>query len=202
MINSELCWRMFDQSIADYHKHDDVDYKMVNPHGENNLEAILYQKNWIDAVQWHLEDIVRDPKVTDAQIAQIKRRIDKSNQDRTDKVEMLDDWIVEYFKDVKVEKNARLNTESAAWVLDRISILALKIFHMNEQVLRTDADQEHKDKCQMKLEILLDQKKDLSQSFDELMQDIAEGKKRIKVYRQMKMYNDEKLNPILYKKNK
>lgn len=202
MINSELCWRMFDQSITDYHKHDDVDYNMVNPHGENNLEAILYQKNWIDAVQWHLEDIVRDPKVTDAQIAQIKRRIDKSNQDRTDKVEMLDDWIVEYFKDVKVEKNARLNTESAAWVLDRISILALKIFHMNEQVLRTDADQEHKDKCQMKLEILLDQKKDLSQSFDELMQDIAEGKKRIKVYRQMKMYNDEKLNPILYKKNK
>jgi hypothetical protein len=192
---------MFDQSIADYHKHDDVDHKMQNPYGENNLEAILYLKNWIDTVQWHLEDIVRDPKVTNEQIAQIKRRIDKSNQDRTDKVEMLDDWIVDYFKDVKVEKNARLNTESAAWVLDRISILALKIFHMNEQVMRTDVDQEHKDKCRMKLEILLDQKKDLSQSFDELMQDIAEGKKRIKVYRQMKMYNDEKLNPILYKKN-
>lgn len=201
MIKSELCWKMFDQSIADYHKHDDVDHKMQNPYGENNLEAILYLKNWIDTVQWHLEDIVRDPKVTNEQIAQIKRRIDKSNQDRTDKVEMLDDWIVDYFKDVKVEKNARLNTESAAWVLDRISILALKIFHMNEQVMRTDVDQEHKDKCRMKLEILLDQKKDLSQSFDELMQDIAEGKKRIKVYRQMKMYNDEKLNPILYKKN-
>ena len=151
MIQSELCWRIFDQSIADYHKHDDVDYKMQNPYGENNLEAILYLKNWIDTVQWHLEDIVRDPKVTNEQIAQIKRRIDKSNQDRTDKVEMLDDWIVEYFKDVKVEKNAKLNTESAAWVLDRISILALKIYHMNEQVMRTDVDQEHKDKCQIKL---------------------------------------------------
>ncbi len=199
MIRSELCWKIFDQSIIDYHKHDDVDYKMQNPFGADNLEAILYLKNWIDTVQWHLEDIVRDPKVTDAQIAQIKRRIDKSNQDRTDKVEMLDDWIVDYFKDVKLESTARLNTESAAWVLDRISILALKIYHMNEQVLRSDVDQEHKNKCQMKLEILLDQKKDLSQSFDELMHDISEGKKRIKVYRQMKMYNDEKLNPILYK---
>lgn len=195
-----MCWKAFDASVQDYHKLDDVDQKFLNPFGEKNLEALLYLKNWIDTVQWHLEDIVRDPKVTDAQIAQIKRRIDKSNQDRTDKVEQLDDFIVDYYKDVKVSPQARLNTESAAWVIDRISILALKIYHMKDQVMRTDVDQEHRDKCQNKLEILLDQKKDLSQSFDELMKDISEGKKRIKVYRQMKMYNDEKLNPILYKK--
>lgn len=200
MISSEMCWKAFDASVVNYHKLDDVDQKFVNPFAENSLEALLYLKNWIDTVQWHLEDIVRDPKVTNEQIAQIKRRIDKSNQDRTDKVEQLDDFIIEYYKDVKVLPSAKLNTESAAWVIDRISILALKIYHMKEQVMRTDVDQEHRDKCQMKLEILLDQKKDLSQSFDELMKDISEGKKRVKVYRQMKMYNDEKLNPILYKK--
>lgn len=195
-----MCWKIFDLSILNYHKLDDVDYKFVNPFNENSLDGLLYIKNWIDTVQWHLEDIVRDPKVTDAQVSLIKKRIDKSNQDRTDKVEQLDDWIVNHYKDVETEKHARLNTESAAWVIDRISILALKIYHMKEQVMRTEVDQEHRDKCQMKLEILLDQKKDLSQSFDELMDDISKGKKRIKVYRQMKMYNDEKLNPILYKK--
>ncbi len=202
MIQSELCWKIFDQTIENYHKHDDVDQDFINPFGKDNLEAILYSKNWIDTVQWHLEDIVRDPKVTDKQIAEIKRRIDKSNQDRTDKVELLDDWVVDHFAKTKFEKSAKLNTESVAWVLDRMSILALKIYHMNEQVLRTDIDQEQKEKCQVKLETLLDQKKDLSQSFNELIEDITSGKKRIKVYRQMKMYNDEKLNPALYNKSK
>jgi hypothetical protein len=200
MLTSQLCWEIFDRSVSDYHKHDDVDFKLANPYSAGSLEAILYHKNWIDTVQWHLEDICRDPKVTDAKMAELKRRIDKSNQDRTDKVELLDDWIIAKYKDVKPSASARLNTESPAWVIDRISILALKIFHMKEQVERTDVDKEHKDKCQVKLETLLEQKQDMTESFNGLLEDVAKGEKKIKVYRQMKMYNDEKLNPALYKK--
>jgi hypothetical protein len=199
MLTSNLCWKIFDQCIDTYHKRDHVDQPFENPFTDK-LEALLYHKNWIDTVQWHLEDICRDPKVTDGDMAALKRRIDKSNQDRTDKVEQLDDWIIDSFKQVKVAANAPLNTESPAWVIDRLSILALKIYHMREQVERKDVDQEHIQKCQNKLNVLLDQKVDLSQSFDDFMQDISQGKKRVKVYRQMKMYNDEKLNPALYKK--
>jgi hypothetical protein len=201
MLTAKLCWKIFDQSIDTYHKRDHVDQPFENPFSDK-LEALLYHKNWIDTVQWHLEDICRDPKVTDKDMAALKRRIDKSNQDRTDKVEQLDDWIIDSFKSVKVAPTAQLNTESPAWVIDRLSILALKIFHMREQVERKDADQDHIQKCQNKLNVLLDQKVDLSQSFDDFMQDIAQGKKRVKVYRQMKMYNDEKLNPALYNNKK
>lgn len=199
MLTSELCWKIFDQCIDTYHQYDNVDQPLENPFTDK-LEALLYHKNWIDTVQWHLEDICRDPKVSDADMAALKRRIDKSNQERTDKVEQLDDWIIDSFKHVQVASDAPLNTESPAWVIDRLSILALKIFHMREQVERQDVDQEHIQKCRNKLDVLLDQKIDLSQSFDDFMSDIANGRKRVKVYRQMKMYNDEKLNPALYKK--
>jgi hypothetical protein len=201
-IDSKLCFEIFEQSIVEYHKLDNVDQAWSNPYPENSLEAILYHKNWIDTVQWHFEDLVRDPNVTDREVTVLKRRIDKSNQDRTDKVELLDDWIIHQFKEVKLASDAKLNTESPAWVIDRMSILALKIYHMQEQVNRSDVDSDHKNKCQAKLEVLLEQKNDLSMSFDELITDVANGKKKVKVYRQMKMYNDEKLNPVLYKRTK
>lgn len=190
---------IFNQSIADYHLTDDVDTNISNPYEEGSIEALIYLKNWIDTVQWHLEDIIRDPNIDLQKGMEIKRRIDHSNQNRTDTVEHIDDYYINMFKDVPVSNDVTLNTESPAWVIDRLSILCLKIYHMQEQVDRKDAAAAHLKKCQDKLAILLEQQEDLSAAFDQLLQDFAEGKKRIKVYRQMKMYNDDSLNPILYK---
>jgi len=194
------CNTIFNLAISDYHKTDHVDEAIKNPFKEGSFEHLLYLKNWIDTVQWHLEDIIRVPEIKAEDAIKIKRRIDASNQHRTDVVEQLDDWYLLRFKDVKANKSARLNTESPAWVLDRMSILCLKIYHMEEQTVRQDVDAQHIENCTRKLAVLTEQQVDLGTSFNELMDDIAAGSKYMKVYRQMKMYNDEKLNPSLYKR--
>lgn len=191
---------IFQQCIADYHKRDNVDTPIQNPYELRSIEYFLYLKNWIDTVQWHLEDIIRDPNIDPVAALALKRRIDKSNQDRTDLVELIDSYWLDKFKDVKVSEDATINTESPAWAIDRLSILALKIYHMQVEVERPDADQEHKAKCQAKLDVLLTQRVDLSSAIDQLLQDIEAGRKYMKVYKQMKMYNDPALNPVLYAK--
>ena len=191
---------IFIRAINDYHLTDDVNTPIRNPYQKDSIEYSLYLKCWIDTVQWHYEDIIRDPHIDPVEALALKRRIDRSNQDRTDLVEEIDSWFRQYYSKVVPQPDARLNTESPAWAVDRLSILALKIYHMQEQVDRKDADAEHIAKCKAKLAVLLEQQKDLSLAIDQLLDDIAEGKKYMKVYRQMKMYNDPDTNPILYKK--
>ncbi len=198
MIASMECYRIFEKSVEDYHVHNDVDQPIRNPFPENSFEFLLYLKNYIDTVQWHLEDIIRDPKIDPVAALQIKRRIDQSNQHRTDVVEKMDDHFVEFFKNHKSLPEARLNSETPAWLLDRMSILVLKIYHMKEQTERTDASPEHIAKCNARLSVLLEQRADMAGCFDDLMEDVRNGKRRIKVYRQMKMYNDASMNPVLY----
>jgi hypothetical protein len=200
MLQASACYSVFQKSIDDYHIKDNVDTPISNPYPAGSFEALLYHKNWIDTVQWHFEDIIRLPEINPAEALVLKRRIDKSNQDRTDRVEMIDDVFLEQFKDVKPKAGARINSETPAWLLDRMSILMLKIYHMKEQTLRTDASAEHIAKCKMKLDILMEQKTDMQLAFDELVEDISTGARRFKVYRQMKMYNDASLNPVLYNK--
>ena len=192
--------RIFNQAIHDYHVKDNIDTPICNPFDEGTIENRLYLKCWIDTVQWHFEDIIRDPEIDPVEALALKRRIDKSNQDRTDLVEQIDSYFRELYKEVKVDADARINTESPAWAVDRLSILALKIYHMKEQAERTDATPEHVAKCKAKLSVLLEQQQDLSTAIDQLLEDIAAGKKYMKVYRQMKMYNDVDTNPVLYKK--
>ncbi|MDE6717756.1 MAG: DUF4254 domain-containing protein [Muribaculaceae bacterium] len=194
------CNEIFDRSVADYHKHDNVDTPCANPYEEGSFEAILYAKNYVDAVQWHLEDIIRDPDIDPVAALELKRRIDRSNQVRTDMVEDIDSWFRNKYAGVEVSSDATINTESPAWALDRLSILALKIWHMREQAERQDADAEHIARCKGKLDVLLEQREDLSQAIDTLLDDIAAGRKYMKVYRQMKMYNDPATNPVLYAK--
>jgi hypothetical protein len=181
---------------------DDVYATLANPFNENTIEGSLFKKNWIDSVQWHLEDIIRDPKIDPVKALEIKRWIDRSNQERTDLVELVDSYFLTKYKDVKVQSGATLNTESPAWAIDRLSILALKIYHMEQEVIRKDAAPDHLAKCQAKLDVLLDQKKDLSLAIDQLIADIESGKKYMKAYKQMKMYNDPSLNPVLYAQKK
>ena len=200
MTFSNLCNDIFWKSTTDYHVTDSVDAPMNNPYELKSIEYYLYLKCWIDTVQWHFEDIIRDPQIDPAEALVLKRRIDKSNQDRTDLVEQIDTYFRETYKDVKVLDDARINTESPAWAVDRLSILALKIYHMKEQVERPEASAEHKAKCQAKLDVLLEQQVDLSTAIDQLLEDIEAGRKYMKVYRQMKMYNDPSTNPVLYKK--
>lgn len=200
MTFSNLCNEIFFQSTENYHVTDSVDAPINNPYELKTIEYYLYLKNWIDAVQWHFEDIIRDPQIDPVEALTLKRRIDKSNQDRTDLVELIDSYFYDQYKDVKPLDGALINTESPAWAVDRLSILALKIYHMNQEVERTDTTPEHHEQCQKKLDILLEQKKDLSTAIDQLIEDIKAGKKYMKVYKQMKMYNDPALNPVLYAK--
>jgi hypothetical protein len=198
MLSANDCYAIFQQSILDYHVKDHVDTPISNPHSDGSFKSLLYLKNWIDTVQWHLEDIIRLPDINPTEALAIKRRIDKSNQDRTDTVEKIDDYFMEQFASVQYTQSAKINSETPAWLLDRMSILMLKIYHMKEQTERTDANEEHLRKCQQKLKILLEQKDDMQMAFDQLMEDIGNGERRMKVYRQMKMYNDSSLNPMLY----
>lgn len=200
MKNTEIYNRIFNESIDKYHITDNVDTPIENPYEERSLEYFLYLKNWIDTVQWHLEDIIRNPQIDPAEALVIKRRIDKSNQDRTDLVELIDSYFLDKYKNVKIMDNATINTESPAWAIDRLSILALKIYHMKKEVERTDVSPEHLDNCRKKLNILIEQQKDLSTAIDTLIEDIKSGRKYMKVYKQMKMYNDPNLNPVLYGK--
>ena len=200
MSFSEQCNKIFQRAIDDYHVHDDIDTPINNPYDEGTIENRLYLKCWIDTVQWHFEDIIRDPHIDPMEALALKRRIDRSNQDRTDLVEQIDSYFRQKYSEVKVLPDARINSETPASAIDRLSILALKIYHMREQVERQDASKEHKDTCTAKLNVLLEQQKDLGTAIDQLLEDIQEGRKYMKVYRQMKMYNDPSTNPVLYKK--
>ena len=195
---SSLCITIFEESINNYHITDNVDTLVSNPYPTDKIEHLLYLKNWIDTVQWHLEDIIRNPAIDPVDALVIKRRIDSSNQERTDVVEYIDGYFLEKYKHITPRKEASINTESPAWAIDRLSILALKIYHMQAEANRTDASQDHIAACKQKLAVLLEQRKDLSQAIDELLTDIEQGKKYMKVYKQMKMYNDPSLNPVLY----
>jgi len=197
--NSAL--EIFQQSVDDYHKHDDINQPIQNPYPDTSLSHLLYKKNWIDTVQWHYEDIIRDPNINPEKGMEIKRKIDKSNQDRTEMVEYIDSYFLNKFSQIVPKEEASINSESPAWVLDRLSILVLKIYHMDEEYKREGTGEEHKDSCKKKLDILLEQRKDLAGAIDDLLTDISTGDKKMKVYKQMKMYNDESLNPILYKNN-
>lgn len=202
MTFTELCNPIFIESIDDYHRTDNVDTPIHNPYPVKSIEYYLYLKNWIDTVQWHFEDIIRDPNINPEAALVLKRRIDKSNQDRTDLVELIDSYFLDKYKDVTPVEGATINTESPAWAIDRLSILALKIYHMRKEVERTDTTPEHHAQCEKKLNVLLEQKKDLSAAIDQLIADIEAGRKYMKVYKQMKMYNDPALNPILYGQQK
>jgi len=199
---SKLAYSVFEQSIFDYHQFDSVDQPISNPYPKDKFEHLLYLKNWIDTVQWHYEDIIRDPNIDPVAALTLKRKIDASNQERTDMVEYIDGYFLQKYGHVKVKDNAKINSESPAWAFDRLSILALKIHHMQEEATRAEATQDHRDKCQVKLNILLEQRSDLSTAIDDLLQDIENGDKFMKVYKQMKMYNDDELNPVLYQNKK
>ena len=196
---SKVCLEVFRKSIMDYHVFDDVSKQSNNPYSKDQLEFLLYQKNWIDTVQWHLEDIIRDPNIEPIEALKIKRTIDASNQKRTDLVEFIDGYFLEKNKEVKVKKSATFNSESPAWAIDRLSILALKIYHMRQETERANVSQNHIINCNKKLEVLNQQNNDLCIAIDELIYDIEKGNKYMKTYKQMKMYNDEDLNPVLYK---
>ncbi len=198
----ELCNQVFNQAIRDYHVTDNIDTPINNPYERDSIENRLYLKCWIDTVQWHFEDIIRAPHIDPIEALALKRRIDRSNQDRTDLVEQIDSYFRQKYSDVNVLPDARINTESPAWAIDRLSILTLKIYHMKEQAERTDASDEHRQKCQTKLNVLLEQQVDLGTAIDQLLEDIAAGRKYMKVYRQMKMYNDPSTNPVLYNNKK
>jgi len=199
---SDKANKIFQEVIEKYHEIDDVDQPFDNPYDPktNLIEHLLYRKCWIDTVQWHYEDIIRDPQIDPVAALKLKRKIDASNQDRTDTVEYIDSYFLEKFKDVEVKEDATINTESPAWGIDRLSILALKIYHMAEEANRKDASQEHRMACQAKLDVLLQQRVDLSTAINQLLDDIAHGRKYMKVYKQMKMYNDDELNPVLREK--
>ena len=199
---AEFAFSIFEQSIKDYHVIDNVDQPINNPYPKDQIEHLLYAKNWVDTVQWHYEDIIRDPQIDPVAALALKRKIDASNQVRTDMVEYIDSYFLQKYRDVKVKADAKINTESPAWAMDRLSILALKIYHMNEEATRTEASAEHRAKCQEKLNVLLDQKSDMFTSIDQLMTDYENGDKFMKVYKQMKMYNDDELNPVLYQNKK
>lgn len=200
MTFTDLCNRIFNESIRNYHLTDNVDTPIENPYPLKSIEYYLYLKNWIDTVQWHFEDIIRDPHIDPAEALVLKRRIDKSNQDRTDLVELIDSYFLDKYKDVKVDGQAVINTESPAWAIDRLSILALKIYHMQQETARQDTTPAHHAQCAGKLAVLLEQQKDLSTAIEQLLTDIEGGRKYMKVYKQMKMYNDPELNPVLYGK--
>ncbi|NNF19281.1 MAG: DUF4254 domain-containing protein [Flavobacteriaceae bacterium] len=194
---SQIANRIFEESIKKYHVIDRVDQELNNPYPAGDIEHLLYRKNWIDTVQWHFEDLIRDPEIDPVAALELKRKIDASNQERTDLVEYIDSFFLQKYQSVEIKDGATINTESPAWAIDRLSILALKIYHMKEEAERSDATESHRKACEGKLHILLEQQKDLSTAIDQLLNDIENGDKYMKVYKQMKMYNDDELNPVL-----
>lgn len=198
MSMTDTAWKIFNQSINDYHLLDNVTSPITNPYPHGSLEWLLYAKNWIDTVQWHLEDIIRDPEIAPDAALKIKRTIDASNQQRTDLVEFIDSWFYKKYCDISPNSDAKINTETPAWAFDRLSILALKVYHMSQEANRMSASDEHRLSCSEKLRVLEEQKTDLSEAIDQLLFDIENGKIKMKIYKQMKMYNDDSLNPVLY----
>ena len=196
----QLANTIFADAVRDYHKTDHVDSPISNPYAAGTIEHDLYLKNWIDTVQWHLEDIIRDPQIDPIAALALKRRIDKSNQDRTDLVERIDSYFLELYHEVPAQPDARINTESPAWAVDRLSILHVKLWHMQEQVDRSDVTAEQHDLCVKKMAVLKEQLADMTTSITQLLEDYQAGRRIMKVYKQMKMYNDPNLNPVLYGK--
>ena len=199
---SNFALGIFEESIDKYHIVDRVDQPFENPYPTDDIAHLLYRKNWIDTVQWHYEDLIRDPQIDPDAALELKRKIDASNQHRTDLVEYIDSYFLDKYKTVSIADEAQINTESPAWAIDRLSILALKIYHMREEAERTDASEAHREACGSKLQVLLEQRQDLSTAIDQLLEDISKGVKYMKVYKQMKMYNDDELNPVLRGKRK
>lgn len=197
-MKSQQAISVFQKCIREYHIIDSVNQPFSNPYSSDSIEHLLYRKNWIDTVQWHYEDIIRDPKIDPVKALELKRKIDASNQERTDMVEYIDSYFLSQFEGIPLSERATINTESPAWAIDRLSILELKIYHMDEEAHRKNASEQHREACQSKWAVLIRQRHDLSQAIDQLLEDISTGKKYMKVYKQMKMYNDEALNPILY----
>jgi len=200
MSFSSSAWDIFSKSVEDYHINDNIDFPINNPFEKGSLEQLLYAKNWIDTVQWHLEDIIRDENIDPVDALKLKRRIDASNQQRTDLVEYIDSCFLQKYQNITPKSEAKINTETVAWAIDRLSILVLKVYHMNQEATRESASDEHRAKCTEKLNVLLEPKKDLSQAIDFLLEEIEKGNVKMKTYKQMKMYNDESLNPVLYQK--
>ena len=198
---SKKAIEIFEKSVNDYHVYDDITRNPNNPFENKSFEHLLYEKNWIDTVQWHYEDIIRDPDIDPSEGMKLKRLIDSSNQNRTEMVEYIDSYFLNLYSSVTTRENAKVNTESPAWAIDRLSILILKIYHMQEESNRKDVSEDHKNNCQKKLNVLIEQREDLSESIDQLLIDLSTGIKKMRVYKQMKMYNDESLNPVLYKKD-
>ncbi len=198
-MDSTLFNQIFEASINKYHIKDDITMLFDSNYEKGNIDYLLDKKNWIDTIQWHLEDIIREPSIDPEKALIIKRMIDKSNQDRTDLVELIDDYYFEEFKNTKPNTDAFIATETPAWAIDRLSILNLKVYHMREEAERKDADTDHRQKCSYKLKVLLQQREDLSLAINQLFSNIKSGKAVIKTYKQMKMYNDPSLNPILRK---
>ena len=198
---SKKAIKIFEKSVNDYHVYDDITRNPNNPFENKSFEHLLYEKNWIDTVQWHYEDIIRDPDIDPSEGMKLKRLIDSSNQNRTEMVEYIDSYFLNLYSSVTTRENAKVNTESPAWAVDRLSILILKIYHMEEESNRKDVSEDHRNNCQKKLDVLIEQREDLSESIDQLLIDLSTGIKKMRVYKQMKMYNDESLNPVLYKKD-
>ena len=198
---SKKAIKIFEKSVNDYHVYDDITRNPNNPFENKSFEHLLYEKNWIDTVQWHYEDIIRDPDIDPSEGMKLKRLIDSSNQNRTEMVEYIDSYFLNLYSGVTTRENAKVNTESPAWAIDRLSILILKIYHMEEESNRKDVSDDHRNNCQKKLNVLTEQREDLSESIDQLLIDLSTGIKKMRVYKQMKMYNDESLNPVLYKKD-
>ena len=198
---SKKAIKIFEKSVNDYHVYDDISRNPNNPFENKSFEHLLYEKNWIDTVQWHYEDIIRDPDIDPSEGMKLKRLIDSSNQNRTEMVEYIDSYFLNLYSSVTTRENAKVNTESPAWAIDRLSILILKIYHMEEESNRKDVSEDHRNNCQKKLNVLIEQREDLSESIDQLLIDLSTGIKKMRVYKQMKMYNDESLNPVLYKKD-
>lgn len=198
---SKKAIKIFEKAVNDYHVYDDITRNPNNPFENKSFEHLLYEKNWIDTVQWHYEDIIRDPDIDPSEGMKLKRLIDSSNQNRTEMVEYIDSYFLNLYSNVNPKENAKVNTESPAWAIDRLSILILKIYHMEEESNRKDVSQDHRNNCQKKLNVLIEQREDLSESIDQLLIDLSTGIKKMRVYKQMKMYNDESLNPVLYKKD-
>ena len=198
---SKKAIEIFEKSVNDYHVYDDISRNPNNPFENKSFEHLLYEKNWIDTVQWHYEDIIRDPDIDPSEGMKLKRLIDSSNQNRTEMVEYIDSYFLNLYSSVTTRENAKVNTESPAWAIDRLSILILKIYHMEEESNRKDVLEDHRNNCQKKLNVLIEQREALSESIDQLLIDMSTGIKKMRVYKQMKMYNDESLNPVLYKKD-
>jgi hypothetical protein len=197
-MKSAEAYSIFEQSVMEYHVLDRIDQPYKNPHPPKSLAHLMYRKNWIDTIQWHYEDLIRDPGINPVEALELKRKIDASNQDRTDTVEYIDSYFLDQYRSVTPQANAIINTESPAWAYDRLSILSLKIYHMQDESQRNTATADHRKQCADKLSVLQTQRKDLSLAIDQLLDDLSTGRKTMKVYKQMKMYNDEKLNPVLY----